>query len=37
VVRFIGFFRLAPSAQPEEPEGEESRDLVEPLGGGQPV
>jgi hypothetical protein len=34
VVRTIGFFRLAPSAQPQEPEGQEPRHLVEALGGG---
>ena len=32
VVRIIGFFRLAPGAQPEEPEGQEARHLVEALG-----
>ena len=34
MVRSIWFFGLAPSAQPQEPEGEEARHLVEALGGG---
>jgi hypothetical protein len=33
VVRIIGFFPLASSAQPQEPESQESRDLVQALGG----
>jgi hypothetical protein len=37
VVRIIRFFRLAPGAQPQEPEGEEARHLVEALGGGHQV
>jgi hypothetical protein len=37
VVRTIGFFPLAPSPKPQEPEGQESRHLVEALGGGQLV
>jgi hypothetical protein len=34
VVRFIGFFLLAPSAQPEIAQRQQARDLVEALGGG---
>jgi hypothetical protein len=34
VVRFFGFFRFVSSTQPQEPEGEESRHLVEALGRG---
>jgi hypothetical protein len=33
VIRTIGFFPLPPRAQPQEPEGQESRYLVEALGG----
>jgi hypothetical protein len=36
-VRTISFIPLAPSAQAQEPQGEESRHLVEALGGGQLV
>jgi hypothetical protein len=36
-VRFVWFFGLAPSAQPEEPEGEQARHLVETLGGAHEV
>jgi hypothetical protein len=32
---FGGLFPLAPSPQPQEPEGEEPRHLVEALGGAQ--
>ena len=31
-VRFIGFFRLAPRAQPEIAERQQAGDLIEPLG-----
>jgi hypothetical protein len=37
VVRIIGFFPLASSTQPQKPESQESRHLVDPLGGGQLV
>jgi hypothetical protein len=36
-VRIIVFFSPAPSPQPQEPQGEESRHLVEMLGRGQSV
>jgi hypothetical protein len=34
VVRFIGFFRLPPSSQPEIAQRQQARHLVEALGGG---
>jgi hypothetical protein len=34
VIRASSFLLLAPSAQPEEPEGEEAGNLVETVGGG---
>ena len=37
VVRVIDFFPLASSPQPQEPEGQEARHLVEALDGGQEV
>jgi hypothetical protein len=37
VVQFIDFLDLAPSPQPEEAKGEESRHLVEALGWGHEV
>jgi hypothetical protein len=33
----VGFFGLAPSAQPQEPQGEKARHLVEAFGGAQEV
>jgi hypothetical protein len=37
VVRTIGFFSLTSGAQPQEPEGQEARHLVEALGRGHRV